>query len=149
MFGIQNEREWMAFCNVVLKQPQLAKDPRYDNNTKRTAARAEVVGLIERVFSALPAEDVIARLDEAGIANARLNTPEEVWKHEQLATRGRWRDVDSPAGTIPALLPPATFEGFDARMDPIPSIGQHTDRILAELGYTAAEILELRRGSAV
>ncbi|MGZ5162700.1 MAG: CaiB/BaiF CoA transferase family protein [Burkholderiales bacterium] len=149
MFGIQNEREWAAFCSGVLKQPQLAKDPRYDNNTKRTAARSEVVGLIERVFAELTAEDVIARLDSSDIANARLNTPEEVWNHAQLKARDRWREVGSPVGSIPAVLPPASFDGIEARMDPIPSIGQHTQSILAELGYTEREIETLQRAAAV
>jgi itaconate CoA-transferase len=149
MFGIQNEREWAAFCGGVLKEPELAKDARYDNNTKRTAARAEVVSLIERVFAELSAEDVIARLDQAGIANARLNTPEEVWNHEQLRARDRWREVGTSQGAIPAVLPPASFEGVEARMDPIPSIGEHTDRILAELGYTGAEIAALKSSAVV
>ncbi|MGZ5095514.1 MAG: CaiB/BaiF CoA transferase family protein [Burkholderiales bacterium] len=149
MFGIQNEREWAAFCSGVLKQPQLAKDPRYDNNTKRTAARSEVVGLIERVFAELTAEDVIARLDSSDIANARLNTPEEVWNHDQLKARDRWREVGSPVGSIPAVLPPASFDGIEARMDPIPSIGQHTQSILAELGYTEREMETLQRAAAV
>jgi itaconate CoA-transferase len=149
MFGIQNEREWAAFCSGVLNQPELAKDARYDNNTKRTAARAEVVSLIERVFADLSAEDVIARLDQGGIANARLNTPEEVWNHEQLRARDRWREVGTSRGAIPAVLPPASFEGVEARMDPIPSIGEHTDRILAELGYTGAEIAALKSSAVV
>jgi itaconate CoA-transferase len=149
MFGIQNEREWAAFCSGVVKQPELAKDPRYDNNTKRTAARAAVVGLIEGVFSQLTADEVVARLDAAGIANARLNAPDEVWAHPQLKARKRWREVGSPAGPLPALLPPATFEGVEPRMDPIPGIGEHTDRILAELGYGAHEIAELKSGVAV
>jgi itaconate CoA-transferase len=149
MFGIQNEREWAAFCSGVLKQAELATDPRYDNNTKRTAARAEVISLIERVFAELSAQDVIARLDQAGIANARLNTPEEVWDHEQLRARGRWREVGSPEGAIPAVLPPASFEGIEARMDPIPSIGEHTDAILSELDYTGAEIAALKSSAAV
>ncbi|HEY0337583.1 MAG TPA: CaiB/BaiF CoA-transferase family protein [Burkholderiales bacterium] len=149
MFGIQNEREWAAFCGGVLKQPELAKDARYDNNTKRTAARGEVVSLIERVFAELSAQEVIARLDQAGIANARLNTPEEVWKHEQLKARDRWREVGSPAGTISALLPPASLEGVEARMGPVPSIGEHTDRVLTELGYTSADIAALKSSAAV
>jgi itaconate CoA-transferase len=149
MFGIQNEREWAAFCSGVLKQPELAKDARYDNNTKRTAARDEVVSLIERVFAELSAQEVIARLDQAGIANARLNTPEEVWNHEQLKARDRWREVGSPAGTISALLPPASLEGVEARMGPVPSIGEHTDRVLTELGYTSAEIAALKSSAAV
>ena len=149
MFGIQNEREWAAFCRGVLERPELAKDPRYDNNTKRTAARAEVVALIEDVFSALSAEQVVERLDAAGIANARLNSPEDVWNHPQLKARERWREVDSPAGTIPAVLPPASFSGVEPRMDPVTRIGEHTDAILAELGFSADRIAALRAGGAV
>jgi itaconate CoA-transferase len=149
MLGIQNEREWVTFCEQVLEQPGLARDSRYDNNTKRAAARAEVVALIETVFSHMTAEQVVARLDAAGIANARMNTPDEVWNHPQLKARGRWREVASPGGVIPALLPPATFPGFEARMDPIPSIGEHTDRILAGIGYGTEEIAALRAGAVI
>lgn len=149
MFGIQNEREWANFCREVLREPGLATDPRYDNNTKRTGARAEVVGLIERVFSTMSAQDVVARLDAAGIANARLNSPEEVWAHPQLQARNRWREVGSPAGPLPAVLPPASFEGVEARMDPIPAVGEHTEAILAGLGYAADEIEALKAGGAV
>lgn len=149
MFGIQNEREWASFCTGVLQQPGLARDPRYDNNTKRTAARAEVVALIESVFARLTADEVVGRLDAAGIANARLNSPDEVWEHAQLKARNRWREVDSPAGRIPAVLPPASFDGVEVRMDPIPKIGEHTDAILAGLGYGADQIEALKRGGAV
>jgi itaconate CoA-transferase len=149
MFGIQNEREWAAFCDKVLGQPALAQDPRYDNNTKRNAARAELIALTERAFAAMSAEEVVARLDAAGIANARMNTPEEVWAHGQLQARGRWREVVSPAGVIPALLPPASLSGVEPRMDPIPGIGEHTDAILADLGYSGSEIAALRFDGAV
>jgi itaconate CoA-transferase len=149
MFGIQNEREWARFCDQVLGQPQLAKDPRYDNNTKRTAARAEVVALIEKTFSAWTTAEVVAKLDAADIANARLNAPDEVWNHPQLVARKRWREVQSPAGMIPALLPPASYTGVEPRMDPIPAVGEHTDRILAGLGYNGAEIAALKAAAAV
>ena len=149
MFGIQNEREWAAFCKGVLRQPELAADARYDNNTKRTAARAEVVALIESVFAELTAAQVVERLDSAGIANARLNAPNEVWDHAQLKARNRWREVDTPAGPIPALLPPASFDGVEVRMDPVPAIGEHTATILAELGLTEAEIAALKSAGAV
>ena len=149
MFGIQNEREWASFCSRVLEQPDLATDPRYDNNTRRTAARAEVIALIEGAFARLTAEQVVARLDAAGIANASLNSPEEVWNHPQLQARGRWREVASEVGAIPAVLPPASFQGVEPRMDPIPRIGEHTDGILADIGYTAQEIGELRAAGAV
>lgn len=149
MLGIQNEREWQAFCEKVLDEPALARDARYNNNTKRNAARAELVALIEAVFSRMTSEQVVARLDAAGIANARMNTPEEVWNHAQLRARDRWREVDTPAGAIPALLPPATFPDFDPRMDAVPLIGEHTERILAEIGYTEAQIAALKAGGAV
>ncbi len=149
MLGIQNGREWAKFCAGVLERPELATDARYDNNTKRTAARAEVVALIEGVFSALTAAQAVARLDAAGIANARINTPQEVWNHPQLKARDRWRETDTPAGPIPTLLPPVTMPGFEARLDPVPALGAHTDRVLAGLGYAMDEIAALRAAGAV
>jgi crotonobetainyl-CoA:carnitine CoA-transferase CaiB-like acyl-CoA transferase len=149
MFGIQNEREWASFCSGVLQQPALAQDARYNNNTKRTAARNEVIALIEAVFASLSAEEVIERLDKAGIANARLNSPEEVWNHPQLKARERWREVGSPAGPILAVLPPASFGDAEARMDAIPAIGEHTDFILSELGFDEEDVARLKGTGAV
>ena len=149
MFGIQNEREWAVFCGKVLEQPALAEDPRYNGIARRNAARAELTGLIERVFAAMKADQVIAKLEAAGIANARINTPGEVWEHPQFKARNRWREVNTSAGAIPALLPPAGVSGVEARMDPVPEIGEHTQAILAELGYGVAEIEALRSSRAV
>ncbi len=149
LFGIQNEREWANFCDKVLGRAELAKDPRYDNNTKRTAARAEVVALIENKFAALTSDEVVAKLDAADIANSRLNTPDQVWDHPQLRARNRWREVETQAGPILALLPAATFEGFEARMDPVPAVGAQTDLILGELGYDAEQIAELKAAGTV
>jgi itaconate CoA-transferase len=149
MLGLQNEREWATFCDKVLGQPKLAADSRYDTNIKRNERREEVTALVNKKFSTLKAEQVVAKLDAAGIANARINTPEEVWQHAQLKARKRWSEVGSPVGPIPALLPPATLSGADARMDPIPEIGEHTERILAELGLSGKEIAELNAAGAI
>jgi len=95
------------------------------------------------------AEQIVAKLDAAGIASARINSPEEVWEHAQFKARERWREVDSPVGGIPALLPPATLSGVEARMDPVPAIGEHTERILTELGYSSKEIAALKSAAAI
>jgi itaconate CoA-transferase len=97
----------------------------------------------------MTAEQVIAKLDAADIANARINTPQEVWDHPQLKARNRWREVGSPAGPLPVLLPPVTMPEFEARLDPIPAIGEHTDRILAHIGYGAEDIAALRKAAAI
>ena len=149
MLGLQNEREWAVFCERVLGRPELARDPRFDSNTRRTEHRAELLGLIGGVFGSLTAAQVVERLDAAGIANGNLNTPDDVWDHPQLAARDRWREVDHPQGRMRALLPPARFDGFEAAMAPVPRLAAHTEAILAELGCSAERIAGLRdRGVA-
>jgi itaconate CoA-transferase len=152
MLGLQNEREWTVFCEKVLQQPELAADTRYTSNSKRSAARDELRRTIIEVFAQLSAAEVVQRLDDAQIANARVNDMHDVWDHPQLRARKRWRDVESPAGSIPALLPPGSFQvagEASARMDPVPALGEHTDAILAELGCSEPEIAELRAAQAV
>jgi itaconate CoA-transferase len=149
MLGLQNEREWLVFCEKVLLQPALAQDARYSSNSKRAAKRSEINALIAGVFATLTAEQLIERLDASGIANARINTPDEVWQHPQLQARNRWREMDSPAGLLATLLPPATMPGFAARIDAVPALGEHTERILSELGYTSGEIGALRKAGVV
>ena len=149
MLGLQNEREWVAFCAQVLHRPELAKDPRFDANARRHANREALAAIIGAEFSPLTAAEVVQRLDAAQIANARVNTMEELWAHAQLAARRRWASVASPVGPIPALLPPGASDAFDYRMDPIPAVGEHTEAILDELGYGRAEVEALRAAGAV
>lgn len=149
MLGLQNEREWKAFCELVLQAPELATDPRFDANARRNAHREELQALILDTFSRLTTEEVLQRLDHAQIANARMNDMAGLWAHPQLQARGRWRQVDSPAGELPALLPPGRHSGFDYRMDAIPAVGQHTDAVLHELGYADEAIARWRAAGAV
>ena len=134
MLGLQNEREWVLFCQDVLLQPELATDVRFDSNAKRNAHREELQNIILQVFASLTTPQVIARLETANIANARMNTMADVWAHPQLQARERWMQVDSPAGPLPALLPPGKQTAFDYRMAAIPRLGEHTEAILKEFG---------------
>ena len=148
MLGLQNEREWVSFCDKVLLQPALARDARFAGNPKRVAARVALRQIVVDAFQPLTAAEVVARLEAAQIANARVNTMDDVWEHPQLKARGRWCEVGSPAGMLPAMLPPGTWnEG--PRMDPVPALGEHTDAILAELGFDAAGIAALHAAEAV
>ncbi|MEQ9725816.1 CaiB/BaiF CoA-transferase family protein [Pseudomonas sp. WHRI 8822A] len=149
MLGLQNEREWQAFCERVLLQPQLASDERFSANSKRSANREALRAIIVETFAALSAEQVIERLEQAQIANAHVNDMAGVWAHPQLKARDRWRQVDSPAGSLPALLPPGSNSAFSPRMDPVPALGEHTDTLLAELGYGETQIAGLKVSGAV
>jgi itaconate CoA-transferase len=146
MLGLQNEREWAVFCEKVLEHPELAADPRFSTNVRRSNARADLKAIVVEAFALLTAEQVIARLEAAHIANAHVNDMHDVWAHQQLQARSRWVEIGSPAGTIPALLPPGMT---DARMDPVPALGEHTESILTELGYDGDAIARLRATQAI
>jgi itaconate CoA-transferase len=132
--GLQNDREWAVLCERVLGRPELTDDPRFRTNPDRFDHDAELTPIIEGALAGRPADAVVALLDEAGIASARMRSPAEFAAHPQLAARDRWREVDSPGGPVPALLPPVTVPGREAAMGPIPAAGQHTRAILSELG---------------
>ena len=149
MLGLQNEREWLLFCENVLFQPALASDARFSSNSQRSENREALRAIIVETFASLSADDVIERLDAATIANAHVNDMAGVWGHPQLKARQRWSEVGSPAGQLPALLPPGRNSAFAPRMDPIPALGQHTDALLAELGYGADDIQRLHEQGAV
>jgi crotonobetainyl-CoA:carnitine CoA-transferase CaiB-like acyl-CoA transferase len=149
MLGLQNEREWGAFCDKVLRRPELASDPRFSSNSKRSAARDALRALIVEAFAPLTGEQVVERLDGAQIANARVNTMHEVWAHPQLRARQRWREVATPAGAVPALMPPGSWEDGEPRIDPVPALGEHTEAILGKLGYAPQRIAELRAQQAI
>ena len=149
MPGLQKEREWRAFCDKVLLRPELASDPRFDSNARRNEHREALRTLIVDTFGALSAAQVLERLDTAQIANARMNDMAGLWAHPQLQARERWRQVGSPAGDIPALLPAGRQSAFDYRMDPVPAVGQHTDAILRSLGRGDDAIAALRAAGAV
>jgi itaconate CoA-transferase len=149
MLGLQNEREWRVFCAQVLRQAELAEDPRFISNSLRTANRDDLRALIVAAFADLSIEQVTQRLEDAQIANARVNDMAGVWAHPQLQARGRWSQVDSPAGELPALLPPASSNAFAPRMAAVPAVGQNTDAVLASLGYAPDQVAQFHASEVV
>ena len=138
--SVQNQREFGRFCDLVLKNASLKKDPRFSSAPARLRNREAMHAQIEKVFSAIASAEVVQRLEAAEIANARLNDMNEFWAHPQLAARGRWAKVGSPEGEIDALKPPFNLDGMEPRMDAIPGPGEHTRAILGELGFAETEI---------
>ncbi len=149
ILAVQNEREWESFCRTVLERPDLLSDPAFASNVQRVAERERLRALIEGVITRLGGQALVERLDAAGIANARMNDMQGVWSHPQLEARKRWTEIDSPAGPLRALLPPGMRREDDPQMGPVPALGEHTDRILEELGFTGADVGALRCAGAV
>jgi len=137
-FGIQNDREWVILCRDILRQPSLAADPRFAANRDRVAHADELAAIIERAFATLTADEASRALEAAGIASARLRTPEEFTRHPQLHARHRWRQVHTPGGDIDALMPPVEVAGQTPVMGPVPALGQHTEAVQAEFETTPA-----------
>ena len=147
--SIQNEREWERFCRVVLERGELVRDSRFDSGPRRVANRRDLHLAIEEVFSRLSAREIIARLDQGQIANARMNSVQEFLEHPQLASRKRWREIDSPVGRLSALVPPAELADVEPVMGPIPSLGEHTNVILNEIGFDAATLAGWRQRGVI
>src|SRR5436853_32696 len=147
--GIQNEREWRQFCIVVLLNQEIAADPRFDSNSQRSENRKALRSVIAEIFRTLTLEEIVERLEHAGIAHSRANSVQELLPHPQHAARGRWRNVASPVGPLQALLPSILLDGADPRIEAIPALGQDTDAILTELGYTQQQIQRFRQDGVV
>ena len=142
--AIQNQREWASLCEDVLERPELIDAPRFATNPSRVQHREALETIITASFSRFNAEEIVRRLDAAGIANARMNSVSEFLNHPQLQTRNRWRQVESPVGPLRALLPPFNLEGEDVPMGPVPALGEHSDAVLGEIGFDAATVAEWR-----
>jgi crotonobetainyl-CoA:carnitine CoA-transferase CaiB-like acyl-CoA transferase len=143
--AIQNPREWTRFCDFVLKRPELAEDPRFHANATRVQHRSDLHEIIAEVFAGLSSTEVLDRLELADIACARENSIGEFLDHPQLVARDRWTTIDSPVGPLRALLPPMLMNGFAPVMGPVPSLGQHSQPILEELGFDADTIATWRK----
>ena len=147
--AIQNEREWVSFCEIVLERPDAGLDARFATNAMRVLHRPALRELIAGVFASLPSEILIDRLEFAGIASARRNPVAGFLQHPQLLERDRWRTIESPVGPIHALLPPVQMDGVAPVMGPVPALGQHTDQILRELDFDKDTIDAWRKDKVI
>lgn len=149
VLGTTNDREWQRLAREIIDRPDLADDPRLATNVQRCAHRDELNAAIESWCARHDLEDIQHTADAAGIGNARFNTPSEVVNHRHLTARDRWRAVDTPHGEITALLPPPIITGFELGMGAVPGLGEHTDTVLAEIGYSETEVAALRDAGAI
>jgi itaconate CoA-transferase len=149
IFGLQNEREWAIFCTKVLERPDVQTDPRFATQHARRENRVALTALIEDYFGTMTSLEVVKKLDDNGIANGRLNEAKDVWDHVQFSSRGKWREINTEAGPVRALLPPFEFTDQEAVVGDVPALGQHTNEVLGELGYTPAQIAAMRENGAI
>jgi crotonobetainyl-CoA:carnitine CoA-transferase CaiB-like acyl-CoA transferase len=149
ILGLQNEREWAVFCDKILGDPAIRTDARFASQAMRRQNRPELTAMIEAVFADKTSVEVSALLEAAGIANGRLNDPIDVWNHVQFEARDRWREIQTAAGPVRAMLPAFTFTDHEAVMGDVPSVGQHTDEVLTEIGVPRETIAAMRAAGAV
>ncbi|MFO7193371.1 MULTISPECIES: CaiB/BaiF CoA-transferase family protein [Thermocrispum] len=149
VLAVQNQREWVALCRILLEDPNIAEDPKFATGSARVANRDELNAIIQRKFDTLDTETALHRLDEARVANGRVNSMQDFIEHPVLAARDRWRTVPSPGGELAALKPPADIAGVEPVFGPVPALGEHTEAILRELGRTDDDIAALRAANTV
>jgi len=149
VLGTTNDREWQRLAREIIERPDLADDPRFASNPERCAHRDELNAAIESWCTQRDLDDIQRIADAAGIGNSRYNKPSEVIAHPHLKARDRWRQVGTPNGEIAALLPPPVVSGLELGMGAVPGLGEHTDDVLRELGYTAEELAALRGEGAI
>ena len=149
MLGLQNEREWSAFCEGALETPELTNDSRFANNAARSVNRDALKIIIEEKFSTMTAGEVANKLDQAQIAFANVNDMPAVWNHPQLHALNRLVDTQTPEGTVKSFLPPGNNSSYEPTLGPVPALGEHTEEILSGLGFDADEIERFRENEVV
>ena len=148
ILGVTNDAEFARLVTMV-GRTELASDQRYRHNPDRVSHRAELDDVLATWCSQRTLSEVQQAADSAGIGNARYNTPLDVISHPGLAERDRWREIDSPVGPLISLLPPPIIANHEFHLGAIPALGEHSDRILGEIGFAPTTIESLRASGVV
>jgi itaconate CoA-transferase len=149
LFSVQTEAQWRAFCEIVCAHPEWETDERFTTSTLRRINRHALEGMIEEVFATLSRAEVVRRLVAADVPFGSVNEVAEFVAHPQLAARERWREVASPAGPLRAIVPPIDLEGMPPNMGPIPDVGEQTDEVLTEIGYSRDQVAAFHAAKVV
>jgi itaconate CoA-transferase len=147
--AVQNEPQWRRLCGVV-GRPSLAEDPRFTTVSSRVANRPALHAELQACFDRLAADALLAALDAADVPAGRTRSVEELPDHPQLAARNRWVQVPVPGErSVPMLRPPVDSDAWTWVPTGVPQLGQHTEEVLRWLGYSVANINELRAHSVI
>ncbi|MGO9590226.1 MAG: CaiB/BaiF CoA transferase family protein [Candidatus Acidiferrales bacterium] len=147
--AVATPQDWEVFCRKVIERPELIEDIRFRTAPDRRENRAMLEELVEKAFLKHPHEEWLRRLRDAELPHGKLNGIGEVLAHPQVIARKMIREMESPVGTVPVIGSPLRLSDSPARFDPIPALGQDTEAILKELGYTSAEIDAFRRDRVI
>jgi crotonobetainyl-CoA:carnitine CoA-transferase CaiB-like acyl-CoA transferase len=141
---VASDVDWERFCAAV-DRAEWVEDARFATVAARRENRRELDGLVEELVAGAPADEWLGRLDAEGLPYGRVRSIADVVEHPQLAERRLFGETDSPVGLLPFVrFPLGPRDGSR-----VPGLGEHTDEVLAELGYDEAEISELRASGAV
>ncbi len=147
--AVATPQDWEVFCRKVIDRPALLEDPRFRTAPDRRKNRTVLEELVERIFLERPREEWLQRLRDSGLPHGKLNGIGAVLAHPQTIARKMVREMESPVGPVPVIGSPLRLSDSPARFDPIPALGQDTEPILRELGYSAAEIETFRRDQII
>ena len=149
LLGVQNDRGWRQLVEGVFGRPELSDNPLFATNMARVQHRAECDAVVAEQTRRWSTEDLDRRLSEFGIPAAQINDMTGLVAHPQLSERDRWREVGTESGPVQAVLPPMTYRDVELRMADVPALGQQTDQILTELGFSPEHIAQLHRDGVV
>src|SRR6267142_5037190 len=147
--AVATGEDWKIFCERVIERPDLLEDARFKTSETRRKNRGALEEIVEKSFQERPHDEWLRRLQENRLPYGEVKGIAQVLAHPQVIARQLIREMESPVGPVPVIGSPLRLSESPARFDRIPALGQDTEAILRELGYSDAEIEELRRDQVI